>query len=257
MATAIVTGASTGIGHELAKLCAAAGYDLVLIARNQEKLESVAAAIRTVTGRRVRIIAKDLARPSAPAEIVMQLDNQITDTEILINNAGAGLWGQFAQLDADAQMQTLQLNVNALTHLTRLILPAMIHRRSGRILNVASTAAFQAGPLMAVYYASKAYVLSFSEALHEELKPVGVSVTTLCPGPTATDFQERANMTKTKLSEMAGKVDPAGVARAGFEGMMKGRPLVIPGAANRLGAFLTRIAPRQVSARIARSLQEG
>jgi short-subunit dehydrogenase len=252
MATAIVTGASTGIGRDLALLCANAGYDLVLVARNQAQLSQLASEIKG--GRRVRILAKDLSRPEAPDEIYAEIKGE--DIHILINNAGVGLRGHFAELGVAAQMSMLQLNVNALTHLTRLFLPGMIERRSGRVMNVASTAAFQAGPLMAVYYASKAYVLSLSEALHNEVRDRGVSVTALCPGPTITEFGRRARMEKTKLFSSSNRMDSATVARIGFDAMMQGKPLVIAGTLNRMIAFGTRFAPRQFTASMARSLQE-
>lgn len=254
MSTAIVTGASTGIGRELAVLCAQVGYDLVIIARNESQLKTLAATIRSSTGRTVQVVAKDLTNPEAPTEIHEALRD--LDVEILINNAGIGMRGHFAELDALQQMQMLQLNVNALTHLTRLFLPALIGRGKGRIMNVASTAAFQAGPLMAVYYASKAYVLSLSEALHNECRGKGVTVTALCPGATATEFQKRADMTRTRLFNSGNTMSPDKVAKLGFDAMMRGEPLCITGFLNQLFAFSTRLAPRQLAAAIARSLQE-
>jgi short-subunit dehydrogenase len=256
MAVAVITGASTGIGRDLSYLCAEAGYDLVIIARNESQLEELAAAIRSRTGRSVSVLPKDLARVTATAEILQAIEPVLRDVEILINNAAVGLFGFFAELDAEQQMQMLRLNVDALTHLTRLLLPSMIARGRGRILNVASTAAFQPGPLMAVYYASKAYVLSLSEALHNELRGRGVSVTALCPGPTATEFQRRAGMGRSLMFRTGNVMDSGAVARAGFSAMMRGKPLVIPGLLNRLVAFSTRLAPRQVTAAIARRLQE-
>lgn len=183
MPSALITGASTGIGRDLALLCARAGYDVVAVARSQNQLESLAGQIRQETKKKCHPCVADLTEPSAPERVASSLDGSVPD--ILINNAGIGLRGFFHELDTAKQMHMLQLNVNALTLLTRLVLPGMIARRAGRIMNVASTAAFQPGPLMAVYYASKAYVLSFSEALHNEVKTFGVTVTTLCPGPTA------------------------------------------------------------------------
>ena len=175
---------------------------------------------------------------------------------MLINNAGVGMLGFFADLDMQKQMDMLQLNVNALTHLCRLYAPGMIARKKGYILNVASTAAFQPGPLMAVYYASKAYVVSFSEALHNELKDAGVTVTVLCPGPTTTEFQKRARMESTKLFAGGNAMDAAKVAEIGYAAMQKGKSLVVAGARNALMAFGTRFAPRQMAAGLARKMQE-
>jgi uncharacterized protein len=254
MPTALITGASTGIGRDLAFECARAGYDLAVVARNRNQLESLAAAVGSETGRHVLVISEDLTRPEAPAHIREALRDCAVD--VLINNAGIGLRGMFHELPADKQMAMLQLNVNALTHLTRLFLPAMVERRKGHVMNVASTAAFQPGPLMAVYYASKAYVLSLSEALHHELRECGVIVTALCPGPTETEFGARAEMGGTRLFESENIMSSAEVARAGFQAMMAGKPAVIPGRRNAVIAFATRFVPRQVAAGLARKLQE-
>jgi short-subunit dehydrogenase len=251
MGFALVTGASTGIGRELALLCAQAGYDLALTARNEEALRTLAAE----AGRKTRIIPADLSRAKAPEEIFLAVQDILPDIEILINNAGFGLRGFFDQLDTAQQMEMLQVNVAALTHLTRLFLPSMIARGNCRILNVASIAAFQPGPLAAVYYATKSYVLSLSEALHNELKDRGVTVTALCPGPTDTEFQKRAGLSDTKLFQ-AGVMDAKTVAKIGFDAMMAGKSSVIAGGKNALLAFSTRFAPRQVTAAIARSMQE-
>jgi short-subunit dehydrogenase len=251
MAIAVVTGASTGIGRDLARLCAQAGYDLALVARNRARLEQLAAEF---PARNVRVVASDLSQPEAPEQIYAELAG--AEVAVLINNAGAGLRGYFHELDTVAQMSMLQLNVNALTHLTRLFLPAMVGRRRGWIMNVASTAAFQPGPLMAVYYATKAYVLSLSEALYNELRDKGVTVTAVCPGPTATEFGDRAGMEGTKLFNSPNIMDSATVARLGFEGMLAGKPVVITGTRNRLMALASRFAPRQVAASVARGMQE-
>jgi short-subunit dehydrogenase len=252
MPYAIITGASAGIGRELALFCAEAGYDLVLIARNEAALRELAAG----TGRKARILAIDLARQSAPEEIFAAVRDVLPETEILINNAGFGLCGYFDQMDVNGVMEMIQVNVTALTHLTRLFLPGMIARGSGRILNVASTAAFQPGPLMAVYYATKAYVLSFSEALQNELRGRGVTVTTLCPGPTVTEFQKRAGISSTRLFASGRTMDAKTVADIGFKAMMAGRSTVTAGTLNAIGAFLTRFVPRSLTAALARKLQE-
>ena len=256
MPTAIVTGASTGIGREFAYECARDGYDLVLIARSEQQLQLVASDIRSLTGRTVRVLAKDLSQPQAPQEIFQDLGAVQADVEILINNAGFGLLGRFWELSEVEQMQMIQVNIAALTHLSRLFLPGFIARKRGHILNVASTAAFQPGPLMAVYYASKSYVLSFSVALNNEAREHGVSVTVLCPGPTRTEFVHRAGVGKTKLFSAGTPMTAAAVAGIGYQAMKRGRPIVVAGGLNALMAFLTRFAPMQLTAAMARKVQE-
>ncbi len=199
MPIALITGASTGIGRELALLCARNGSDVVLVARSRPMLDSLAAEIKRGTKQSATVFECDLAEPDAAYPLFDRVSGAGIAIDTLINNAGFGLLGHLWELDAKRQSQMVQLNVGALTDLTRLFLPAMIARRSGRILNIASTAAFQPGPLMAVYYATKAYVVSFSEAVHNEAKEFGVTVTCLCPGATKTEFAERAQMTSTKL----------------------------------------------------------
>lgn len=256
MSTAIVTGASTGLGREFAHLCASSGYDLVLIARSQALLEELAAEIRPATGRTVRVLVKDLSMPEASREVWEELGSDADFTEVLINNAGFGLLGRFAELDEQEQVRMIQLNVVALTDLTRLLLPGMLARRKGKILNIASTAAFQPGPLMAVYYATKAYVVSFSEALHNELKGTGVTVTTLCPGATKTEFDKRAGMGRSKLFSKTKLMGARKVAEIGMGAMNKGKSLVVAGMLNALMAASTRLAPRQMTASIARRMME-
>ncbi len=176
--------------------------------------------------------------------------------DVLINNAGFGLLGKFWELPEDQQVQMIELNIGALTQLTRLCLPGMVERRLGYVLNVASTAAFQPGPLMSVYYASKAYVLSFSEAVHNEVKPFGVRVCCLCPGPTSTEFVKRAGMGNSKLFKSGTVMSAAEVAQIGWNAMRAGKSSVVSGAMNGTLAFMTRFAPRQLMATVARSLQE-
>jgi hypothetical protein len=254
MAIAVITGASTGIGKEFAQICAEHGYDLVLVARSAQTLEDLAAVIRDKSGRNIRVIALDLSVPDAPPKLWASLSDIAPDIEILINNAGFGLTGCFSQLDADKQLEMVHLNIGALTHLSRLFLPAMIARRKGYILNVASTAAFQPGPLMAVYFASKAYVVSFSEALFNEVRDQGVVVTTLCPGPTRTEFQSRAGLHASKLFSGPNVMDARTVAEIGLRAMLDGKSLVVAGRLNALMVFLTRFAPRQLAASMARKL---
>jgi uncharacterized protein len=256
MPLALITGASTGLGREFARLCARDGYDLVLIARSLPQLEQLAVEIRQNTNRAVRVIEKDLSIPDAAREVFDELTSAGLTLELLINNAGFGLVGRFWELDESQQMQMVQLNVGALTHLTRLFLPGFVQRRSGQILNVASTAAFQPGPLMAVYYATKAYVVSFSEALHNESRDYGVVVTALCPGPTKTEFDKRAGGTNTKLFKGKNVMDAKAVAQIGLAALKARKPLVVAGRINTAMAFLTRFAPRQLAASMARRFQE-
>jgi len=245
--TALITGASTGLGAELAKLCAAGGYDVVLVARDAAPLAELADSLTRAYGVAARPLAADLARPAAPAEIFAQI---ATPVDILINNAGFGLRGAFAETDWDAESRLLQVNVAAVAHLTKLFLPTMLRRRAGRILNVASTAAFVPGPFMAMYYASKAFVLSFSEALANEVKGSGVTVTVLCPGPTRTGFAAAAGIADSLI--FRGPVmEAAAVARQGYKAMMAGRVSVIAGARNRWLMRATRLAPRRWVAAIA------
>jgi short-subunit dehydrogenase len=197
--TALVTGASGGIGLELARLLARSGYNMVLVARSEEKLAQLAQELTTRHEVAVRVLVKDLSRPEAPQEIFDELQREAIAIEVLVNNAGFGLYGAFSETDLNDELQMMQVNMVALTHLTKLLLPAMLKKKRGKILNVASTAALQPGPLMAVYYATKAYVLSFSQALNDELEGSGVSVTALCPGPTTSGFQSRAAMESSRL----------------------------------------------------------
>ena len=253
--TALITGASSGIGAELAKVFAQHGYDLVLVARTESALASLAGSLQGQHGVSVRLLPTDLAVPAAPEEVFAALQRDAVPVDVLVNNAGFGTYGFFAETDLAAELQMLQVNVVALTHLTKLFLREMLERRRGKILNVASTAAYQPGPRMAVYYATKAYVLSFSEALANELGGTGVTVTTLCPGPTASGFQQQAQMDGPRL--MSRRImDATTVARIGFRGLMRGQTVVIPGLTNRLLAFSTRLAPRRLSAEVVRRLHE-
>jgi short-subunit dehydrogenase len=255
--TALITGASSGIGLELARLFARDGYDLVLVARRADRLEALGRELAGRHGIRSRAIGADLAAPEAPEKIVAATEEVGLAIDVLVNNAGFGTSGPFATTDLRTELELLQVNVVALTHLTKLLLPGMLARRRGAILNVASTAAFQPGPFMAVYYGSKAYVLSFSEALAEELAGSGVTVTTLCPGPVRTEFQARAGMAESRLFALAPLVlDAAAVARAGYAGLRGGKRLVIPGLGNRLLVQSQRIAPRRLVTKIAGFLQQ-
>ena len=252
---ALVTGASGGIGHELAQILARHGHDLILVARSADKLAALAERLELDHGIEVRAIAKDLARPEAAAEIHEALAAEGLAVDILVNNAGLGLLGKFAEIGIEGDVEMLRLNVEAPTMLTRLLLPSMLDRGSGRILNLASTAGFQPGPLMAVYYATKAYVLSFSEALANEVAGTGVTVTALCPGPTETGFSSRAGSEQSRLFK-GPTMDARTVAGIGYAALMAGKPVVIPGLRNRILAFSVRLAPRRVVTQIARRMQE-
>ncbi len=250
--TALITGASAGIGEQLAELCAAHQFDVVLVARGEEKLRRLATELSSKHGIRAVVLPTNLADPTAPDRLCQQLAEQGIDIDILINNAGFGLQGPFAELDVPEIAGLMQVNVAALTLLTRLLLPPMLQRRHGRVLNVASTAAYVPGPFMAEYYASKAYVLSLTEALANELQGSGVTATALCPGPTTTGFAERAGVAHAKL--FASAMHAEEVAEQGFEGMLQGKTVVIPGARNRWMARLTGIVPRTTLANVARGL---
>jgi short-subunit dehydrogenase len=252
--TALVTGASAGIGRELARSFAAEKSNLVLVARRRDRLEDLAAELRKQHGVEVRVMAADLGRADAPQAIVDSLTREAVTPDVLVNNAGFGLLGPVAELDLDRQMEMIRVNVAALTHLTRLLLPGMIERHRGGILNVASTAGFQPGPFMAVYYATKAYVISFSEALADELAGTGVKVTCLCPGPTATEFAETAHMGNALMFRLK-TMTAQQVAWAGYCGFRRGKLLVVPGWMNYLGSMSIRFAPRSMARAVARRLQ--
>ncbi len=256
MPIAFITGASTGIGREFARICARDGYDLVLTARSLPQLESLASEIRGSAGRTVHVFAKDFSNPTAPAELFNELSRAAVSIDVLINNAGFGLVGRFWELDEAEQMDMIHLNIGTLTHLTRLFLPGFIQRRSGGVLNVASTAAFQPGPLMAVYYATKSYVVSFSEALHNEAREYGVTVAALCPGPTRTEFDKRAGATATRLFKSGRAMDAGEVAQIGWDAFKRGKSLVVAGRLNAAMAFLTRFASRQFTASMARRFSQ-
>ena len=246
---ALITGASAGLGAEFARQLAKRGHRLVLAARRLDRLDELASEIGNA-----RTIAIDLAKSGSAAKLVDEIEAAGEQIELLVNNAGFGLRGRFAELDAKRQRQMIDLNIGTLTDLCRAVAPQMIERRSGAILNVASTAAFQPGPKMAVYFASKAYVLSFTEALHEELKPHGVKVSALCPGPTKTEFGAVAgfedNGTFDRIS-----MDAARVVRVGLDGLDKNKAVVVPGVVNKIGAASTRFAPRPVVRKIAGALK--
>ena len=252
--TALIIGASSGIGCELAKLFAAGKSNLVLVARRQEKLDQLAAELRRDYGVQVRILAKDLADPQSHQAIFDALAAESVTVDVLVNNAGFGAVGPVATLSLERQMDMVQVNVAALTHLTRLLLPGMIERGRGGILNVGSTAGFQPGPNMAVYYATKAFVLSFTEALAEELIGSCVKATCLAPGPTATEFGVDSGMEKFTIFKF-GTMNAKTVAQAGYRGFRRGKVIVIPGLTNKLGAFSVRFVPRAWVRKLVKRLQ--
>ena len=251
----LITGASGGIGYELAKLFARDHHNLVLIARNADRLAQVAAELQSYGGT-VKTITLDLTASPAPRFLFDQLQRENIAIDILINNAGFGVYGEFAQMPEEEILGQIDLNITALTELTRLFLPPMIARRNGRIMNVASTAAFQPGPLLAVYYATKAYVLSFSEAVANELRHSGVTVTCFCPGATHTDFARRAGVENSRLFKKLGGMSAQKVALDGYRAVMEGRTLAISGAHNWLVAQSTRFAPRKLVTAVSRWVAE-
>ena len=250
----LITGASEGMGREFARLFSQNGYPLVLVARNKTRLDTLAKELSANDRVDVRTLSKDLSLPTAPEELKTAIDDQKIAIEILVNNAGFGVHDLFHHADWKATEDMLNLNMITLTHLTRLFLPEMLRRGYGKILNVASTAAFQPGPFMACYFASKAYVLSFTEALAEELSGTGVTVTAFCPGPTRTQFQKRSHTENIRENSFAMEAAPA--AEAAYCGLMKGKRLVIPGFTNKLLAVLVRLFPRRLVIRVTRFLEE-
>lgn len=253
-ATALITGASSGIGLDFARIMAP-DFDLILTARNQARLEEIARELESQHRNRVDAIPADLARPEAPYKIFAEIEHRGLEVSVLINNAGFGAYGPFAEADLDTQVEMIQVNIAALTQLTRLALPHMLERKQGRIMNVASVAGFQPGPLMAVYYATKAYVISFSEAIANELQGSGVTVTCLCPGATDTEFGKRADMEESRLFKL-GTMSSEDVARAGYKAMMDGKTLLVTGWRNKIMAQSVRFAPRKLVTAIARTIQE-
>lgn len=245
----LITGASAGLGAEFARQCAARGEKLLLVARRKDRLDALADEL----GGGTVVMAADLAAPGAPEALIEKVEGQGMTVGTLINNAGFGLVGRFAQLPLDRQAGMIELNVAALTRLCHLVLPRMLAARSGAILNVASTAAFQPGPGFATYFATKAFVLSLSEALHQELKGRGIRVSALCPGPTRTEFGQVAGMTGTGFERFS--ADVASVVRAGLRGLDRNQALVVPGLANKLTAQSGRLIPRAAMRRIVAALK--
>ena len=246
---ALITGASAGLGVEFARQLSARGHRLVLAARRKDRLETLAKELGNA-----RAIAIDLSKKDTAAKLIADVDAAGEQVDILVNNAGFGLIGRFADLDAKRLRQMIDLNVGTLTDLCRAVAPQMIARKSGGIINVASTAAFQPGPKMAVYFATKAFVLHLSEALHEELKSQGIKVTCLCPGPTRTEFGDVAGFGGNGLFDKVA-MESATVVEAGLKALDRNHAVVVPGLANKLGAASTRFAPRKVVRKIAGAIK--
>jgi len=253
--TTLITGASSGIGYELAKLFARNHHNLVLVARSADKLAQISTELQAY-GVTVKTMTLDLATPLASKFLFDRLQSENIPIDILVNNAAFGAYGEFAQMPEEVILGQIHLNVTALTELTSLFLPPMLQRRSGRIMNVASTAAFQPGPLMAVYYATKAFVLSFSEAIANELHGSGVTVTCFCPGATHTGFAQRAGMENSRLFKQVGAMSAEKVARDGYRALMEGRTVAISGTRNWIVAESVRFAPRKMVTAISRWVAE-
>src|SRR5215470_14817555 len=251
--TALVTGASSGIGLELARLLAANGHPLVVVGQDAERLSAASAQLRSEYHVPVTCYARDLARVDGANELWADIVKANIRIDVLVNNAGIGTYGEFHHQPADLIERMQILNVVALTTLTRLALPGMIERRHGRIMNVASMVAYQpAGPRMAVYYATKSYVLSFSKGIAAELAGTGVSVTALCPGPTSSAFEQRSGAQQSRVYRLVPQMTPRAVARAGYRGMIRGRQVVIPGVLSKILAFAGELPPRAIGVAVNR-----
>lgn len=251
----LITGASSGIGLEFANLFAKDGYHLVLTARNETKLNEIAEQLTKKYGVKITVFAKDLSQTDAAEELTAEIIAKGIEIDVLINNAGFAAYGPFNETSWNEEKDMIQVNITALTTLTKQLLPGMIKRNRGKILNVASTAAFQPGPLMAVYYATKAYVLSFSEAINYELRHTDVSVTALCPGATATNFEKRASLESSRLFQ-SGAMDASDVARSGYNALMSKESLAVPGFKNKALANIVRFLPRKTVLKIVHYVQD-
>lgn len=254
--TVLITGVSGGIGKELADLFARDGYNLVLVARNEAKLKEMSKAYEQQYGTHSIVIPKDVSVTGVPQAIYLELKEKGIIVDYLINNAGFGLYGKFVETDGEQETNMIDVNIKALTIMTKLFVPDMVTRGQGGIMNVASLVGFFPGPMMSVYYASKAYVLSFTEALENELSGTGVTVTALCPGVTATGFVDRSGMGASKMIQNGSIMKSDEVARIGYRGFLRGDTIIIPGARNRFLAFTPRLLPRKWITRIVRSMQD-
>lgn len=256
--TALITGASGGIGEAIARQLASRGADLILVARSADRLHALAGELSQRHGIRAEVIAADLSCPDAGRTLEAEVAARGLQVDLLVNNAGFGGFSEFARQDPQDIGEMIAVNITALTDLTRRFLPPMLERGRGRVLNVASTAGFVPGPLMAVYYATKAYVLSFSEGVNEELRGTGLSVTALCPGPVDTGFQDAASLHESRLMSGLTRlavVDVDTVARIGVEATLRGQGVAVAGGANRLQVSAFRLLPRSVAARVIAGVQ--
>ena len=251
----LITGASQGLGYEFAKLFAREKYSLYLVARNAKNLDRIKKELEQTYHVSVSVFVKDLSAPSAAQSLARELDASDVHIDVLVNNAGFATHDDFVTIPLSDELAEIQVNIVTLTTLTKLLLKGMVERGYGRILNIASTAAFQPGPHMAVYYATKAYVLSFSEALSEEVKHTGVTVTALCPGATKTGFSKRAHMEKSLLFRGVLVMDAATVARVGYRGLMQGKRVVVPGLHNKISSFVSTHTPHSLTLPIIKRLQ--
>ncbi|WP_058763665.1 SDR family NAD(P)-dependent oxidoreductase [Exiguobacterium chiriqhucha] len=255
--TVLITGVSGGIGKELADRFARVGHEMVLVSRNEEKLNMLAEQYRTTYGVGVTVIAKDIGTPGVPEAIFKELQEKQIHVDYLVNNAGFGLYGKFLETDINQEANMIDVNIKALTVMTKLFLPGMVERNQGGVMNVSSMVGFFPGPLMSVYHATKAYVLSFSEALANEVSNTNVTVTALCPGLTSTGFVDRSGMQASNLVRSGTIMEAGRVADIGYRGFMNGKPLIIPGRRNRLVAFLPRLLSRQRVTQMMRTMQDG
>ncbi len=253
---ALITGASAGLGEQFARCFARDGHDVILVARTASRLEALAAELEQAHSVKAHVLAADLTRPEAPQRLFEEVGARQLEVEFLVNNAGFGSSGPFLEQDLEREAQMVELNCTALMKLTHLFARPMRERGHGRILNVASTAGFQPGPFMATYYATKAFVVSFSEALSHELKGSGVTVTCHCPGATHTEFASRAGNDKSRLFQRSGVAQAPDVAADAYAAMMKGRVLAVHGFLNWLGMEAVRFSPRAVVRSIAANLNQ-
>ena len=253
METVLITGASSGIGYEFSKLFAEKGYNLVLTARRENKLYELKNMFPNI---KIEVIPCDLSIDTSIKYLYEEIKKREIHIDILINNAGFGLFGEFLDTDINKEINMIDLNIKALVRLTKLFSKDMIKQNSGKILNVASIAAFQPGPYMSVYYASKSFVLSFSEAFRNELKDTNIKISTLCPGPVKTEFEKSAQLYDSKLFSIIKPIDAGDVARIGYIGLMKGKSIIIPGFFNKTAVFMNRLLPRNIIVNITRKIQE-
>jgi hypothetical protein len=254
--TALITGASSGIGLHLAREFAKHGHPVILVAPIEAELQQIAESLREEYKVTVHVVAKDLEQENAAQEIFDELQSAGIAVDILVNNAGKGANGKFWEIPLERDIEMIRLNIEAVVRLTKLFLPPMIQRGRGRLLTTASVGGFEAGPLLAVYHATKAFVLSLTEALREELKETPITVTALCPGPTDTDFFPKADMLDTRAFQKAAVMAPQPVAEAGYEALMDGDPIVVPGGSNKVLVFARRFLSEQTQARLNKKLLE-